>query len=55
MKINSPNPGWAEQDPGKLVENIKILTGNDLIKDNKIEDVKCIDWYYLPDARAGYC
>jgi len=26
MKIHSPHPGWAEQDPESWWENIKILT-----------------------------
>lgn len=36
MKISSPHPGWAEQDPNIWWENIVILTKR-LLKNNKID------------------
>jgi xylulokinase len=36
MRISSPHPGWAEQDPNIWWENVKILTKR-LLKNNKID------------------
>ena len=36
MKINSPHPGWAEQNPEVWWDNVKILTKR-LIKNNNID------------------
>ena len=41
MKINSPYPGWAEQDPNLWWENVKILT-NRLLRNNKIDSGKIV-------------
>ncbi|MGA7719736.1 MAG: FGGY family carbohydrate kinase [Ignavibacteriaceae bacterium] len=47
MKIHSPHPGWAEQDPESWWEYIKILTGKILKNtDLKKTDVKCIGISY---------
>jgi xylulokinase len=47
MKIHSPKPGWAEQDPESWWEYIKILTKN-IIKESKIDknDIKCVGISY---------
>ncbi|MDR3625952.1 MAG: FGGY family carbohydrate kinase [Ignavibacteriaceae bacterium] len=47
MKINSPHPGWAEQDPESWWECIKILTAKVLSEGsiNK-DDIKCIGISY---------
>jgi xylulokinase len=47
MKIHSPKPGWAEQDPESWWEYIKILT-NKIFGDGKIDknEVKCIGISY---------
>lgn len=36
MKIDSPHPGWAEQDPNMWWKNVKILT-NRLLRNNRID------------------
>jgi len=47
MKIHSPYPGWAEQDPESWWEYIKILTGK-ILKSADIQktDIKCIGISY---------
>jgi xylulokinase len=41
MRISSPYPGWAEQDPNMWWENVKILT-KQLLKNNNIDGSKVV-------------
>lgn len=41
MKISSPKPGWAEQDPNLWWENVKILTKR-LLRSNNIDTSKIV-------------